>query len=389
MMQRRALPRNKRWGRLSALGLAVILFLAGCQEQAAFVPPPPPEVTVAHPERRDITYYAQYSGRTDAVESVEIRARVEGYLEQIHFADASFVQSGDLLFTIDPRPYQARLDEALANLATREAELRLAEATLKRKQSAFRDQAVSEVEVIEAQALRDQAGAAIDGARAAIETARLNLSYTQVRSPISGRIGRRLVDVGNLVGAAEKTLLATVVNLSPVYVYFNVSERDFLEFERCRRQEVPGNGNATVFLGLAGSREFPFQGRVDFSDNRVDPETGTILLRGVFDNPDGRLLPGLFARIRMPVRVEEQALVVPEVALGIDQQGYFLLTVDDQDRVAYQPVSVGPLWEGLRVIDEGIGPRERVIVNGLQRARPGGRVTPRQGVESEDRQAVE
>ncbi len=389
MMQRRVLAQNKRWGLLSAMVLVLAFLLVGCQEQVAFVPPPPPVVTVAHPERQDITHYAQYSGRTDAVESVEIRARVEGYLEQIHFADASFVQRGDLLFTIDPRPYQARLDEALANLATREAELRLAEATLKRKQSAFRDQAVSEVEVIEAQALRDQAEAAINGARAAIETARLHLSYTQVRSPISGRIGRRLVDVGNLVGAAERTLLATVVNLSPVYVYFNVSERDFLEFERCRRQEVPGNGNAAIFLGLAGSREFPFEGRVDFSDNRVDPETGTIQLRGVFDNPDGRLLPGLFARIRMPVRVEAQALVVPEVALGIDQQGYFLLTVDDQDRVAYRSVLVGPSLNGLRVIDDGVGPEDRVIVNGLQRARPGGAVTPQQQATFADQQPAE
>lgn len=356
--------------------LVALLLTTGCREKNTFVAPPPPAVTVALPQRKDITHYAQYSGQTHAVESVEIRARVEGYLEKIHFNDADFVKQGQLLFTIDPKPYQARLDEARANLATRQAELRLAVATLKRKQSAFEDQAVSEVEVIEAQALREQAAAAIDAARAAIETARLDLSYTQVRSPISGRIGRRLVDVGNLVGATEKTLLATIVNISPVYVYFNVNERDFLEFEKSHRQNVPGNGVAAVFLGLSSDKDFPFQGKVDFTDNRVDPETGTILMRGVFDNAKGHLLPGLFARVRMPVRIEKQAMVVPEAALGIDQQGHFLLAVNDNNTVEYKPVQVGPEIDGMRVIDSGISDKDRIVVNGLQRARPGGQVAP-------------
>lgn len=356
--------------------LAALSLTTGCREKNTFVAPPPPAVTVAFPQRKDITHYAQYSGQTHAVESVEIRARVEGYLDKIHFNDADFVKQGQLLFTIDPKPYQARLDEARANLATRQAELRLAEATLKRKQSAFEDQAVSEVEVIEAQALRDQAAAAIDAARAAIETARLDLSYTQVRSPISGRIGRRFVDVGNLVGATEKTLLATIVNISPAYVYFNVNERDFLEFEKCRRLNVPGNGSSAVFLGLSSDKDFPFQGKVDFTDNRVDPETGTILMRGVFDNPEGSLLPGLFARVRMPIRIEKMAMVVPEAALGIDQQGHFLLAVSDNNTVEYKPVQVGPEIDGMRVIDSGISDKDRIVVNGLQRARPGGQVSP-------------
>lgn len=360
------------------LTAAAAIFLAGCREQAGFVAPPPPTVTVALPQRQDITHYAQYSGQTDAVESVEVRARVEGYLQKLHFTDAAQVKQGDLLFTIDPRPYQARLDEARANLATRQAELRLAEATLKRKQSAFQDQAVSEVEVIEAQALRDQARAAIDAARAAIETARLDLSYTQVRAPISGRIGRRLVDVGNLVGASEKTLLATIVNASPVYVYFNVNERDLLEFEKCSKQQplTAGNGDASIFLGLATDADFPFQGKVDFTDNRVDPDTGTIQMRGVFDNSAGRLLPGLFARVRLPIRIQQQALVVPEQALGIDQQGYYLLAVNAENIVEYKPVKVGPEVDGQRVIDGGITDKDRIIINGLQRARPGGQVTP-------------
>jgi len=224
--------------------------------------------------------------------------------------------------------------------------------------------------------LRDQAAAAIDAARAAIETARLDLSYTQVRSAISGRIGRRFVDVGNLVGATEKTLLATIVNISPVYVYFNVNERDFLEFEKCRRLNVPGNGSSAVFLGLSSDKDFPFQGKVDFTDNRVDPETGTILMRGVFDNPEGCLLPGLFARVRMPIRIEKMAMVVPEAALGIDQQGHFLLAVSDNNTVEYKPVQVGPEIDGMRVIDSGISDKDRIVVKGLQRARPGGQVSP-------------
>lgn len=224
--------------------LAALSFTTGCRDQNQYVAPPPPTVTVALPQQQDITQFSQYSGLTDAVESVEIRARVEGYLQSIHFTDSAMVKKGDLLFVIDPKPYQARLDEAEATLAMRQAELRLADATLKRKESAFEDQAVSEVEVIEARALRDQAVAAIAAAQAAIETARLELSYTRVTAPLSGRIGRRLVDIGNLVGAGDKTLLATIVSIDPMYVYFNVNERDLLDFQSNQpEQQTPTSGN--------------------------------------------------------------------------------------------------------------------------------------------------
>jgi RND family efflux transporter MFP subunit len=355
------------------------LLLSGCGEKNTYVAPPPPTVTVASPVRQPVTYYARYTGQTEAVESVEIRARVEGYLQSVHFSDAAPVKKGDLLFVIDPRPYQARLDEAQAELAMRQAELRLAEATLKRKESAFEDQAVSEVEVIEARALKDQAEATIAAARAAIETARLDLSYTRIVAPLSGRIGRKLVDVGNLVGASEKTLLATIVSVDPVYVYFNVNERDLLEFQKQHPGHpgpTNGNGNTPIFLGLSNETDYSFEGRVDFTDNRIDPETGTIQVRGRLANPEGILLPGLFARVRIPVRNSEDSLLVPEQALGIDQKGYYLLAVNPENLVEYLPVTVGPLVEGLRVIESGVKADDRIVVNGLQRARPGITVNP-------------
>jgi RND family efflux transporter MFP subunit len=371
-----AVPKMSRW--LFPF-ILFILLLPGCRDKNAFVAPPPPTVTVMPPVQKAVTFYAQYTGQTEAVESVEIRARVEGYLQSIHFRDADQVKKGDLLFVIDPRPYQARLDETRALLATRRAELHLAEATLKRKESAFQDQAVSEVEVIEARAIRDQALAAIEAARAAVETARLDLSYTRIFAPISGRIGRRLVDVGNLVGAAEKTLLATIVNVEPSYVYFNINERDLLKFQNGHPDKLNptnGNGETPIFLGLSNDSGYPREGRVDFTDNRVDPETGTIQVRGVFPNSDGNLLPGLFARVQIPVGLDEESLLVPERALGIDQQGYYLLAVDKTDTVEYRPVKVGPQVEEMRVIESGVSVGDRIVVNGLQRARPGITVHP-------------
>ena len=363
------------WSPLLLLGL---LLLAGCKEKNTFVAPPPPTVTVAEPQVKDVTHYAQYSGTTAAVESVEIRARVKGYLQSIHFDSGSHVEKGQLLFVIDPRPFQARLDEAKAELAMRRAEMRLAEATLTRKENAFKDNAVSEVEVIAARAEQAKAKAAIEAARAAVETARLELSYTSMHAPISGRIGRHLVDAGNLVGAGDQTLLATVVSQDPLYVYFNVNERDLLEYQQHAAQQSPtnGNGQSKVFLSLTTEDDFPHPGHIDYVDNRVDEETGTIQVRGVFANPDGSLLPGLFARLRAPISVQKDALVVPEQAFGIDQQGYYLFVVNDQNQVEYRPVQVGRAEDGMREVNKGIAAGDRVIVNGLQRVRPGAPVNP-------------
>jgi RND family efflux transporter MFP subunit len=364
------------WSPILLLG---VLAVVGCKDKNTFVPPPPPTVTVAAPQVQSVTRYAQYSGTTAAVESVELRARVEGYLQSIHFDSGGQVKKGDLLFVIDPRPYQAKLDEATAQLSMRRAEMRLAEATLKRKESAFKDNAVSEVEVIAARAEQAKAAAAIDAAQAEIETARLQLSYTRVHAPISGRIGRHLVDVGNLVGAGDQTLLATVVSENPVYVYFNVNERDLLEYQQYERQQTPtnGNGHSKLFLGLSTEDDYPHPGYIDYVDNRVNAQTGTIQVRGVFENTDASLLPGLFARLRAPISVQKEALVVAEQAFGIDQQGYYLLVVNEQNQVEYRGVEVGSATAGLRVVQKGIAAGEHVIVNGLQRVRPGATVNPR------------
>jgi RND family efflux transporter MFP subunit len=255
----------------------------------------------------------------------------------------------------------------------RQAEVRLTESTLKRKESAFEDQAVSEVDVIEARAQRDQAVAAVAAAQASIETVRLELSYTRVHAPLSGRIGRRLVNVGNLVGAGEKTLLATIVSTDPMYVYFNVNERDLLDFQNNSKEQSPtsSNGRTPIYLGLSNETGYPHQGKIDYVDNRVDGNTGTIQVRGVFDNVDGSLLPGLFARVQAPIRTVEQALMVPEEALGLDLQGHYLLCVDNKNEVVYHPVTLGPKLDGRRVIESGLKADDRVIVKGLQKARAG------------------
>jgi RND family efflux transporter MFP subunit len=359
--------------------MALLLLLSSCQKANEFAAPPPPIVVVSPPVQHSVTEYAEFTGRTEAAEFVEIRARVEGYLQSIHFQPGSLVKKGSLLFQIDPRPFTAKLQEARAELERRQAELKQADATLKRKEMAFKASAVSELEVIQARADRDVAQAAIQGAQAAVETAELNLSYTRITAPIDGRIGRNLADVGNLVGATDRTLLTTIVRDDPIYAYFTVSERDLLAYqEHPGRVTAPtnGNGQVPVFLGLSSQTDYPFEGRIDFVNNRLDPSTGTIQVRGVFQNSSGRLLAGLFARIRVPIGTTEQAMLVPERSLGVDQRGEFLLVVNAQNTVEIRPVQTGPLVADLRVIRKGIVAEDRVVVDGVQKARPGITVIP-------------
>ena len=359
--------------------VAAIGLLVGCDKKNEYAPPPPPQVTVSNPVQKSVTEYAEFNGLTEAVDYVEIRARVEGYLESINFKQGSRVEEGELLFVIDPDPFQAKLDEARAELARRQAELKQADATLKRKELAYKANAVSEVEVIQGRADRDVAKAAIQAALAAIETANLNLSYTRIHAPISGRIGRELVDEGNLVGAGERTLLTTIVKDDPIYVYFNVNERDLLLYQEHPSRRVSptnGKGDTPVYLGLSTQQGYPFEGRIDFVDNRLDPSTGTIQVRGLFPNSDHRLWPGLFARVRVPVGTTKDALLVPDLAVGTDQRGEYLLVVNDKNEVEYRSVKLGPLERDMRVIENGVSPSDRIIVEGLQRARPGLTVSP-------------
>ena len=380
-------PNNKMTIALLIL-IGLSLLPAGCENNPAGAStnstPPPPQVTISRPLTKNVVHYAEFSGTTEAVESVTIRARVEGYLEKIHFSEGAMVQKGELLFSIDQKPYLARLDEAKAQLAMRQAELRLAQATKTRKENALRDRAVSEVEVIDARAQLGKAEAGILAVEAAIRTALLNLSYTQVKAPIAGRISRSMVDVGNLVGAGERTELTTIVKDDPVHAYFTISERDWVRYQdgrtdKATEEEIP----MPVHMGLAGRKDFPYTGRLDFIDNRVDAATGTIQVRAVFANSDHRIIPGLFARVRIPVGETRNALLVPDSALGFDQQGRFLLVANKDNVTEYRPVRAGDLVDGMRVIRSGLKADERVIVNGLQKARPGGPVTPQEAQHGE------
>lgn len=361
------------------LGLAMLSTISGCNSDKGYKAPPPPSVTVEKPSSKDVTMWAEFTGNTQAFESVEIRARVEGFLQSVNFQPSTRVKKGDLLFVIEPKPYQAQLDQALGDLATQQAQLQLAEATLIRKENAFKDRAVSEVDVIQARAEKAKAQAAIKSAEASVETARINLSYTRIHSPIPGKVSRNLVDVGNLVGRNEATLLTTVVNDDPMYCYFNISESDLLEFLARKREgkdkDETREKRNRIFLGLADEKGYPHQGEIDYIDNKVDTQTGTIQVRGRFPNSNGALIDGLFARVRLPVGWVKNALLVPEAALGADQGGRYLLVVNSKDMVEYRKVELGPLEGEKRVVLKGVKADDRVIIKGLQRVRAGIKVT--------------
>lgn len=370
----------QRGAAVLALVLGLGLGMGGCkQKPQKAAAPPPPEVTVMRPVVRDVIEYAHYTGTTVAHAQVDIRARVAGRLEKVLFQPSAIVKKGELLFVIEPAPYQAKLDMALAELATSQAALELARATRIRKERAWRQRAVSEVEVMQARAQEAQAKAQVQAAKARGEAARIDLGYTHIHAPIAGRLSRSLVDVGNLVGVDGPTLLTTIVDDDPIYAYFRISEADLLRFLALERKKDPDRpkGRHPVFMALANEEGWPHRGRVDYASNRVDPATGTFEVRGVFPNPDGRILPGLFVRIRVPVEEVKGALLVPDRAVQADQGGRFVLVVDDKGVVHYRRVKVGPRQpDGLRLIRSGLKAEDRVVVKGLLRARPGAKVRP-------------
>jgi membrane fusion protein, multidrug efflux system len=317
------------------------------------------------------------------VEAVDIRARVNGYLQSVHFTDGAIVKKGALLFVIDPRPYQAELNRAKAQLEQAIARFERTQKDFARAQQLVKSRAISQEEVDTRSADQREAQEAVQAARAAVEAARLNVEFTQVKAPISGRISRHLVTEGNLIngGTAESTLLTRIVSLDPLYGYFDVDERAFLKYTRLWRNGTrPGSRevNIPVELGLADETGFPHQGHLDFIDNRLDPNTGTMTGRAVIPNPDLTLTPGLFARIRLPGSSQYEALLLPDEAIGSDQTQRFVFVVDDQNTVEYRRVELGPIIDGLRVVRSGLQPEEWVIVNGVQRVRTGTKVDPQQ-----------
>jgi len=385
-----ALGRFDRRGRATtALLIAALGALApGCKPRTnTYIAPPPPDVTVAHPVRKPVTRYLEYTGTTEAFESVELRARVAGFLQEFKFKPGAAVKKDDLLFVIDPRVYEAQAKQAEADVAARQAALRLTEITLQRVTDASRASAATAQELDKAAADRDAARAQVELAKAALTTANLNVEFTQVRSPIDGRITKNLVDVGNLVGptgaGGQATVLATVVNTRPLYVTVDVGEDDVLAVRRARMIKQPGAepGQITpgewrpVDLATADSTEFNIHGHIDYVDPALNPQTGTIRVRARFENEDGVLLPGVFVRVHVLLETEEQTLV-PDIALLSDQSGRFAFVVNDKDTVEVRRVKIGALDGTKRVVLEGLNPADRVVINGLQRARPGVTVKP-------------
>jgi RND family efflux transporter MFP subunit len=365
------------------LGLIVVFTtsIAGiaCRQPPESQQLPPPEVTVATPVQRDVTLMEEFTGTTEARRSVEVRARVQGFLEEIAFEPSSFVRQGQKLFVIEPAPYQAQRDRAEANLESAEAALRRAESDLDRLEQAVQTNAVSEQEVTRARAERDQASAALLEAKAALTQAEIQLGYTTVESPIAGLVSRNLVDVGNLVGGLEATLLATVRQVDPIYAYFDVSERLIAQtLAQQGGHTGPTSERAIPLTLVLKETGYEVEGRLDAIDNTVDPATGTMQVRGVFPNSNAKVLPGFFVHIRVPGKTLDDALLVEETALGTDLGGRYLMVVGDDNVVEKRYIEPGPLEEDmLRVILEGLAPGETYVSKGLQRARPGMPVTPK------------
>jgi RND family efflux transporter MFP subunit len=342
---------------------------------------PLPKVTVSQPVVREIIEWDEYTGRLEATETVEVRARVSGYLQSIHFRDGATVKKGDLLFVIDPRPYEAEVDRVTAELQLAQARLELAKSDYARAQKLLQFRAISQEEADTRAATERQAQESVEAGRAAVKAAKLNLEFTRVTAPITGRISRKLVTEGNLIngGSAEATLLTTIVSMDPIYVYFEADERSYLKYMRLSKNgQDPRSHDARkpVYLALADENGFPRKGYIDFVDNRLDVKTGTMTGRAVFPNSDLALTPGLFGRIRVEGSNKHQALLVPDEAVGSDQAQKFVFVVNGNNTVESRVVQLGPLVHGLRVIREGLKPDDWFIINGVQRARTGLEVTP-------------
>ena len=355
--------------------VAVSTALVGCK------PPPPParpavKVTVSQPQSAVVTNWDEYPGHLEAIETVEIRSRVAGYIDSIHFQDGAEVKAGDLLFVIDPRPYEADLEHAKAQREQADSHLELTRNDLKRADDLHGTKAISEEEYDARSKAVREANASLAAARAAESTARINLDFTRITAPISGRIGRRLVTKGNFVqlqgNSGAATLLATVVSLDPIYCYLDVEEGAFLKYRSNAKASPAGQlEGGACDLGLVNEEGFPHHGRLDFFDNQVNPQTGTIRLRAVFDNSDRALMPGMFARVRVPAGPPERTLLVPEVAVGSDQGYKFVYVVDQDCKVESRSIQVGRSHGGFCSVLKGLQPQDRVVVNGLMTLRPG------------------
>ncbi|MEH6697555.1 MAG: efflux RND transporter periplasmic adaptor subunit [Brevundimonas sp.] len=362
--------------KIMAVAVLITSLLYGCTDRSeAQGPPPAPEVSVATPLVDQVVDWDEFTGRFEAPQSVDVRARVGGYIQAVHFRDGQYVRKGQLLFTLDPRPAQAALASARAQAAQAEAQVALARSELARAESLLEIQAVSQAEVDQKRAAVQTAEAAVASARAAVRGRELDVEFTRVTAPISGRVSDRRVDAGNLVGGGSSAadVLTTIVASSPIHFVFEASEAVMLRYQRDARDGT----SAPIRIRLQDETGFRWSGTVDFSDNVVDSASGTIRLRAVVQNGDGFLKPGLFGQARVAGAAPYQALLVPDAAVATDQARRVVYVVDAENKVIARPVELGPLSDGLRVIRSGIESTDRVIVNGQLRARPGQPVTPK------------
>jgi multidrug efflux system membrane fusion protein len=362
---------------LTGLSLAALTLNSRADDKPPAAPPLQ-TVTVAPVPEREISDWDEFTGRLEAVDQVEIRPRVSGYIKRVTFTEGREVKKGEVLFEIDPRPYQAELARAQAELERAKSAAALAASDVRRAQNLVKAQAISREEYDSRTSAEAQGGSSVKAAEAAVETARLNLEWTRVRSPISGRVSNALVTPGNLVEAGPPaTLLTTVVSMDPMYVYFDSDEQTYLRYAgRARDGSNWRTAKLPVYLGLANEDGYPHEGRLDFVDNQIDPNTGTIRTRAVFSNKSRALTPGLFARVKLMGEHKRKALLVRDAAIGTDQDRKFVLVVGPGDTLTYRPVVPGRLVDGLRIIDSGLKPGEHVVVNGLMRVRPGMKVAP-------------
>lgn len=373
-----------RGARKLAVPLAIATLVASCGErQQQGGSPPPAAVTVAEPIKRTVFDYDEYVGRFTAINSVEVRARVSGYLDKVHFKDGQLVKQGDLLFTIDRRPFQNTLDQARANLVQAQSNLAFTESDYIRGQQLVRDKTITDQTFEQrAQAFRN-AKASVSNNEAAVRQAELDMEFTELRAPINGRIGDRRVSPGNLVTggtSGNTTMLATIVSIDPIYFEFTFDEASYLRYERLATtgQDVAGrNAGVKIALKLIDENDFDHEGRMDFVDNVIERSTGTIRGRAVFANQNEVFTPGMFARVRVPGSPPYEALLLPDAAIGTEQARRFVIVIDGKDTARPRYVTLGQLTkDGLRVIKEGIGPDDRVVVSGLMQARPGQKVRP-------------
>lgn len=363
------------------LGLAAgTALLSGCHKGADSAhgsqqSPPAPKVTVSAVSKQDIVEWEEFTGRTEAIETVEVRPRVSGHIQEVHFQSGQMVKKGDVLFSIDPRWHKAEFDRRQAEYEQAKIRLENAEREAKRIDSLLANKAISKEEAEGRQARFNEAKAGLLAAQAARDSAKLDLDFTEIRAPINGRVSRALVTQGNFISgvAGNATLLTTIVTVDPVYVYADFDENSLLKFSTLfEHKRLPLNdGKIPVQLQLGDEKDFTRQGCIESLDNRLDASTGSILLRAVFPNTDGRIVPGLFARIRVPLSDRYTALMVEERSIGTDQGQKFVLALSSTNTVEYRPVKLGPVVKGKRIVRSGLNEGDEIVVNGLARVRPG------------------